>query len=278
MVNLRAVTWSIVLSMGLFCGFQIYIRTGIVGMTKKNDGPGCICHNFDPSPDVSVWITGPDSLQAGQEAVYTISIVRDTNVAAGMNVAAWAGALGIIDSAETQLLQAAETLELTHVEPKFGNGSDTITWRFLYRAPDTSISFVDTLYAVANSVNNDTMATELDHWNFSPNFPVHVQGTTSVRVEPVVSSFILHQNHPNPFNPSTRISFTVPASPTGQARFTVLVVFDILGREVATLVNEEKAPGNYEVTWDAHGVASGMYLYRLQSGGASETKKLVLLR
>jgi hypothetical protein len=52
----------------------------------------------------------------------------------------------------------------------------------------------------------------------------------------------------------------------------------MLGREVATLVNEVKAPGNYEVTWDATGIASGVYLYCLQAGGISETRKLVLIR
>ena len=76
--------------------------------------------------------------------------------------------------------------------------------------------------------------------------------------------------------------FTVPArtaQPGGQASgFTSLKVYNLLGQEVVTLVNEVKQPGSYEVMWDATGVASGVYFYRLTSGTQFETKKLVLLK
>lgn len=85
--------------------------------------------------------------------------------------------------------------------------------------------------------------------------------------------FALEQNYPNPFNPSTKIRFEVPGS-----GFMSLKVFDLLGQEVATLVNEELKPGSYEVTWDASGMASGVYFYRLTTGTFTETKKLVHLR
>lgn len=91
----------------------------------------------------------------------------------------------------------------------------------------------------------------------------------------------LDQNFPNPFNPSTKIGFKVQVS-----GFTSLKIFDLLGREVAMLVNEEMKPGSYEVTWDAAGfprqttggLASGVYFYRLQAGEFIETKRLVLIR
>jgi len=103
------------------------------------------------------------------------------------------------------------------------------------------------------------------------------------------SAFELNQNYPNPFNPSTRISYSVPPlagrdlvrGADGQltaVSFMSLKVYDVLGREVATLVNEEKRPGTYTVRWDATGLASGMYYYRMESGGFIETKKLLLLR
>jgi hypothetical protein len=85
--------------------------------------------------------------------------------------------------------------------------------------------------------------------------------------------FGLSQNFPNPFNPTTKINFSIPTS-----SFTMLKVFDILGKEVATLVNEELKPGGYETTWDASGFASGVYLYRLHAGGFLDTKRLLLLR
>lgn len=104
-------------------------------------------------------------------------------------------------------------------------------------------------------------------------------GATDVRLtDAAPAAFALMQNYPNPFNPSTRIGFSVPASPAGgqASGFTMLRVFDILGREVATLVNENLAPGSYETTFDATSLASGVYFYRLQAGGLVQTKKLVL--
>lgn len=85
--------------------------------------------------------------------------------------------------------------------------------------------------------------------------------------------FALHQNYPNPFNPTTKIRFMIPNS-----QFTSLKIYDLLSREVATLVDEEMKPGSYEVTWDASGLPSGVYFYRLATERFVETKKLLLLR
>ncbi len=84
-------------------------------------------------------------------------------------------------------------------------------------------------------------------------------------------NFGLKQNYPNPFNPSTKIEFQIPSS-----AFVELKVFDLLGREVATLANEEMQPGNYETTFDGEGLASGVYFYRLQAGEFGQTRKLLL--
>jgi len=87
------------------------------------------------------------------------------------------------------------------------------------------------------------------------------------------SEFILAQNYPNPFNPTTSIQYAV-----GSHQFVTLKVYDLLGNEVATLVNEEKSSGVYNVNFDAAGLSSGMYLYKLQAGSFVETKKMILLR
>ena len=96
----------------------------------------------------------------------------------------------------------------------------------------------------------------------------------------IPTEFGLDQNYPNPFNPTTTIGYTIAgAGGKGSAAGDVkLVVYDMLGREVAVLVNEKKDPGNYTVTFDAGGLASGMYFYRLKAGNFMETKKLLLLR
>jgi len=87
------------------------------------------------------------------------------------------------------------------------------------------------------------------------------------------SSFSLEQNYPNPFNPSTTINYSVP-----ELNFVTLKVFDVLGKEVAILVNEEKPTGSYEVDFNAIGLPSGIYFYKLQSGSFVETKKMVLMK
>jgi photosystem II stability/assembly factor-like uncharacterized protein len=85
--------------------------------------------------------------------------------------------------------------------------------------------------------------------------------------------FLLYQNYPNPFNLNTVISYQLPVNSN-----VTLKVYDILGNEVATLVNEEKQPGIYEVEFDASSLASGIYLYQLKSGAFFQTNKMVLLR
>lgn len=99
--------------------------------------------------------------------------------------------------------------------------------------------------------------------------------------ETIVPSLALSQNYPNPFNPSTTITFSLPN--VGTRHVVSLRVYDVLGREVVTLVNEEMAAGSYEVTWDAkdqHGspLTSGVYFYRLAAGSFVETKRMQLVR
>jgi len=104
----------------------------------------------------------------------------------------------------------------------------------------------------------------------------------SVREQPSVLpvAFQLEQNYPNPFNPSTTIEFQIPEvrSQTSEVRIVTLKVYSLLGQEVATLVNEDLRPGSYQVMWNASGVPSGVYFYRLTAGSFTEMKKLVLVR
>lgn len=85
--------------------------------------------------------------------------------------------------------------------------------------------------------------------------------------------FSLEQNYPNPFNPTTTIRFSVPTSGN-----VLLHVYDVLGQEVATLVNETMQPGAYEITWNATNSPSGIYLYRLQAGTLNATRKMILAK
>jgi hypothetical protein len=88
-----------------------------------------------------------------------------------------------------------------------------------------------------------------------------------------VSEFKLNQNYPNPFNPTTTISFTIPSTSN-----VSLKVFNILGKEVATLVNESKSAGNYSINFNASGLSSGVYFYQLTTDNFTSTKKFILMK
>ncbi|MDZ7623912.1 MAG: T9SS type A sorting domain-containing protein [Ignavibacteriaceae bacterium] len=94
--------------------------------------------------------------------------------------------------------------------------------------------------------------------------------------------YTICQNYPNPFNPITKIKYSIPQSPLlggdGRGGLVTLKVYDILGREIATLVNEEKPAGEYEVEFNAANLPSGIYFYQLKAGQFTDTKKMVLIR
>jgi hypothetical protein len=132
------------------------------------------------------------------------------------------------------------------------------------------------------------MECQLPHlWFAGEGFTV-LKGNTELVVdvekikEDFVADFRLEQNYPNPFNPSTKIKYQIPlgfaASPFSKGGFVTLKVYDILAREVATLVNEEKPVGTYEVTWYAEQLPSGVYFYQLKAGDFISTKKMLLLK
>jgi hypothetical protein len=117
---------------------------------------------------------------------------------------------------------------------------------------------------VVGTANQDTVNFYLDTMN--------VIGIVNINTN-VPDNFSLSQNYPNPFNPATKITFAIKR--TG---FTELTVYDMLGRTVETLVSESLKPGEYEVSFNAARLTSGVYFYRLNTGGFSETRKMVLVK
>ncbi|MBK8984198.1 MAG: T9SS type A sorting domain-containing protein [Ignavibacteria bacterium] len=89
----------------------------------------------------------------------------------------------------------------------------------------------------------------------------------------IPSSFSLMQNYPNPFNPSTKIAYTIPNN-----GLVTLKIYNLLGKEVASLINEVKSAGTYEVNFNGANLSSGVYFYRLESGNFVDTKKMFLLK
>ncbi len=104
--------------------------------------------------------------------------------------------------------------------------------------------------------------------------PVGINGNTGR----IPDSYILHQNYPNPFNPATKIKFSIPPSKGTRGMMTRLIVYDMLGREIKTLIDKELKAGEYEINFDASNYSSGIYFYTLSSGDFYETKKMILIK
>jgi len=137
----------------------------------------------------------------------------------------------------------------------------------------------DVAYDMKLGNNNDIYITgksmaSITHFDF-----LTLKFSQPIGIDPISSEiplqFSLSQNYPNPFNPATKIKFAIPA---GYGSQTNLSVYDILGRRVAVLVNQQLRPGTYEVDWDASVYPSGVYFYTITSGSFKETRKMVLLK
>jgi hypothetical protein len=111
-------------------------------------------------------------------------------------------------------------------------------------------------------------------------YSIDLTGVTETKNENLsIENFVLYQNYPNPFNPTTKIKFTIPFTLSGvEGSHVTLKLFDLLVNEIATLVNEEKPAGTYEVEFNGTALPSGIYFYRLKAGDFVEIKKMVLLK
>jgi len=124
-------------------------------------------------------------------------------------------------------------------------------------------------FDITNGVGTKQGLTEFEVYGSFTEYPTNIEKNfNSLPME-----FKLGQNYPNPFNPTTKIEYSVP-----EPGFTQLSIYDLQGREIASLINKEQNFGNYKVEFDASSLSSGIYLYRIQSGNYSETKKFILLQ
>ena len=154
--------------------------------------------------------------------------------------------------------------------PVAARGDQTL--QFQWKIPSGLTSSDSILYALIDPDNNISELKKDNNvgWN-----RISIMNVTSVRPTKSnqISSYILSQNYPNPFNPVTRINYQIP-----KLSHVTIKVYNILGQEIATLVNAEKMAGHYSVEFNATNFASGVYLYRMQAGSFVSTKKLILLK
>jgi len=160
--------------------------------------------------------------------------------------------------------------------------TNPITHVYVYQVDSNKvIKIPNSEYQLKTSLqwlNNDTIVYVINYENLA-GFDIKSALTDlNENTNQMPNEFILEQNYPNPFNPRTVIKYSIPTDVKSEISNVKLVVFDILGREVITLVNETQKAGKYEVTFDALNLTSGIYFFTLQSGKYKESKKMILLK
>jgi hypothetical protein len=251
----RTLLISIIGLLGLISlSSNIESEIGKTGLTLKNkeDLNGCFCHYHDEK--LRVGIEGPRTIQPGESAEYIVWVDKGTNLAAGFDVAVWAGTLSVKDPATRKAAG-----DITHSTPKLASvGMDTISWKFTYTAPNTIGT--DTLYANGNNVNFEH-DTDGDNWNYAPNFVVKIENPTSVEKfenflskEPII--------YPNPAVHFT----TLVLNPSKSAGYDVYIqsLDGKVVRQVMFAENLQK--GEHIIQIETTGVPVGMYHVIMQSG------------
>jgi hypothetical protein len=243
-----------------------------IGGTELN-GLGCVCHSSDEDNSVNVWVEGPETLIVGKTGYYKMFLAGGPAEAGGYNVAGRFGTMGAIDTLTVWDYRAPN--ELTQAFPLlFSDPKDTIFWPFEYTASDSSN--VDTIYSAGLSIKYDSIPDINDRWAFGPKFPLIIINkvtSTESDIKGIITGFELKQNYPNPFNPSTVISWQMAVE-----GYVQLKVYDILGNEVAALIDKELPAGKYKTEFNSSGLSSGLYFYKLHTGKFSDTKKMLLLK
>lgn len=145
-----------------------------------------------------------------------------------------------------------------------GNFSASESLNLTWKNPTDPVPFTK-LFAYVGTVSTEVTAAA----NHTIEDPTSVNQVSTE----VPDNFKLLQNFPNPFNPTTKIGFAIP-----KRAFVALKVFDILGKEVSTLINENLNPGIYAYSFDASALTSGIYFYKLEADGIIETKRMMLLK
>jgi len=191
------------------------------------------------------------------------------------------------DFADTNKWNVKKNCFIHGLDPRFPNnvpGAPTFVDSTASPHTQNSFKIQSTSNCKGQGIKIDSILT--DYWNSSRLIPPCIgfheyggipSGFNNISLE-VPEKFSLSQNYPNPFNPMTKIKFGISPLPKNEILVTRFTVFDLLGREVAVLVNDYLQPGNYEVLFDGSNFASGIYFYTLQTGEFIESKRMLLIK
>jgi hypothetical protein len=251
----------------IFSSLLLYAYPGgITGRTRKTTTNGCSCHGSTATNDVTVTITGPDTVTTGQTATYSITVSKASKNGAGFDIATRTGTL-VSTSGNTHVSNG----ELVHsINIPMTSGSVTVS--FNYTAGNSQT--IDTIWATGLATNSNN-STSGDDWNWAPNKRIVVSSPNGISniSNTVPGSFSLSQNYPNPFNPSTKINFGLP-----QNSDVKLSVYDMNGKEVEVLVNQNLQAGVYSADWHPVNLSSGIYFYTLKTNEFTDTKKMIFIK
>jgi sugar lactone lactonase YvrE len=200
---------------------------------------------------------------AGAAKIYNVDLSGNKAIHQG-------GLTAIVDIAISPIDGALYAIQHAEFGPPWLNNKGRL-FRIQNGVVDTLLSEMPRPSGMVFNSNGDLFISSFSDDNIVKvsNLPVSVEDENNF----VADDFSLEQNYPNPFNPSTSIKYRVSSISN-----VSLKVYDVLGNEVSTLVNEEKQAGSYEVKFEAAGLSSGIYFYKLQAGSLVETKKMILLR
>ena len=253
----------------IFLVFLLYISvfadsSGRTNRTRKTSTSGCSCHSS--SSAISGVISKPAGqidIVANQTYTFRLTITMPSGSGGyGVDIAAKRGTLAVVSGSGLKLVTVATGNELTHSSAISYSNPKVI--QFSYTAPSTAGT--DTIYANVDRGYSGA-------WAFVPNYGFNVVLTSGIENNSAPLSYELSQNYPNPFNPTTTINYSIIKD-----GFVNLKVYNLLGKEVATLVNEKKNSGRYSVDFNSNELSSGIYFYKLETNDFSEMRKMTLLK
>jgi hypothetical protein len=234
------------------------------------------CHNTFPlnSGDGSMSITGPEFFVGGQSYDITVEISDTDQSRWGFELTPLdIGTVTITDPSNTQFSSSGGNSYVKHTSAgtHAGTPNGPVSWSFDWTAPVEPPSTV-TFYAAGNAANNN--GSNSGDYIYTATFTSNLM-TSAVDDDPFAAlpTHISASNYPNPFNAATTISYFLPAS-----GYTRLEIFNLRGQLIETLVDGHLSAGEYNISWDADSVPSGLYFYRLSVNDLSMGNKMTLLK
>jgi hypothetical protein len=283
--------------MGNGRAYLFYLEGSTSGTNDKVEGFACSSNgDFVWTGNFTI-LSNPTSDKL--QMVSTVDVYKNCKLAWGDGRLDGAGIYAQDISPDGQLGNSVVPVELVSFTANVSNNSVTLNWITaselnnsgfdIERSCHTERSRSMTDWEIIGFINGNGTTSESHSYSFTDNDlsvgkysyrlkQIDFDGTFSYSNEIEIDlnlpqSFSLQQNYPNPFNPTTSIKYQVSSISN-----VSLKVYDVLGTEIATLVNENKPAGNYDVTFNASSLASGVYFYKLQAGSFTETKKMIILR